>query len=224
MNHSSPLSRPGARSSSPESPSTRPTGGIDSMARARANRLRRQERAAEQSFTAYADTVHRVAYRFAFKRFGGNQAADIAQATVTKLWADHERYMAAYPDPKAFAIAVARTTGIDLQRRERAQRGEGANLRAGADGQLDVRRIVLSSEEITDLRPDADIAERVAAGLDLGAVLDRLDPLDRLLLEMRFLDDYRVGEIAQMLHMVSSTVSRRIARACTLIDEFIVPR
>lgn len=192
------------------------------IARAEAARQRRANRAAAERVTEYAAVVRRVALRFAIRRFGWQSAEDIAQVTTEKFLADPVKNMAAYADPQAFAVSVARTTGIDLGRRERAQRGEGANLRAGADGQLEPARVVVSTETITELRPDADIAEIVAAGLDLQVVLDRLDPLDRCLLELRYLDDYRVGEIATALGMVSSTVSRRITAARARLTEFVV--
>lgn len=194
------------------------------VARAQAARRRRAERRASSSAGDYAAIVRRVAYRFAVKRFGWAKADDIAQATLEKFCADPAGIMAQYPDPQAFAIAVARTTGIDLDRRERAQRGEGANLRPNADGQLDVARIVISTDEVTDVRPGADIAEIVVAGLTITAILDQLEPLDRLLLELRYVDDHKVGEIASILGMVSSTVSRRITRARAIVAEFVVAR
>lgn len=102
-------------------------------------------------------------------------------------------------------MVVARRLCLDEYRR-RYGRPQGDEA-SSADAWVERRRLInLVGEELgaTDLADSTDVVPDVALQRSelsslLGAALARLDPSDRLLLRMRFVDDLSVPRIARLL-------------------------
>jgi RNA polymerase sigma factor (sigma-70 family) len=79
----------------------------------------------------------------------------------------------------------------------------------------------LADLEASDARTDALLREREArdaarcATAALGAALKRLAPQDRIVLKMRFEDDFAIMDIARALHLDHKRLYRRIGRLLT---------
>ena len=84
----------------------------------------------------YVAAVFREVVRVASIVRHGFDADDIAAEVAATVLDQPELIMARYPDPLRYARVRVRHAGISFDRRERAQRGEGARLFPGPDGLL----------------------------------------------------------------------------------------
>lgn len=169
--------------------------------------------------------LFRAVHAVVARRRSADDAIDIASEVVAVFLVDPERIMAAYPDAEAYARAAVRHATIDFDRRQRAQRGQGARLRALPDGEVTVRRSVVSGDapgldgaptpfdSLADQRAAA-VDDQVSAWLDsqgtLAALLEGESPDDRRAL---FLVDglgYTVHEVAALGGVRRETMSRRL--------------
>lgn len=120
---------------------------------------------------AYVMGVFREVARIAARSRRGFDADDIASEVALAVAARPGAIMASYPDPVSYARQRARHAGISFDRRERAQRGEGARLFVGNDGlQRPGRRVVSGNvtgtggcEEAIALIADLDVQVEIAA-------------------------------------------------------------
>ena len=71
----------------------------------------------------------------------------------------------------------------------------------------------LSSDEALDAIPDSlQMAEEVADSLTLKEALDCLPPEDKMLVQLRYFEDLKLEQIAEILGENLSTVKRRLYR------------
>jgi RNA polymerase sigma factor (sigma-70 family) len=130
-------------------------------------------------------------------------------------------------------VVVARGLCVDHHRHQygRTPRGNGSTSNRADRGFR--RRLLELAPAMVDLTSIVDernlaadesvqVAQRNQA---LGAVLDTLDPADRVLLKLRFEDDLPAREIATILQMPSVFhVYRRLASVCALLRRQLVAR
>lgn len=152
--------------------------------------------ASKDQIAEFAGKVHREAVRrlqLGSRRLG--DIDDIAQEVAMKFARQAERHMARYATPAAFVAATLRSTTIDWERRNRAQRGEGARPVSDHGGGVRRRREVASldapSKGRRRTRPGSGVTTRqdtpcddgwedaVVTRIDTELVLDQLDDADR---------------------------------------------
>ena len=73
-------------------------------------------------------------------------AEDVAQSEALKVMEHVDIIRTSYPDPQTYARVRSRHAGIDHDRRQAVQRGEGARLTLNADGTLQRLRQVVSGD------------------------------------------------------------------------------
>ena len=146
----------------------------------------------ESEFEEFARARARPLYRSAWLLCGDrHQAEDLVQETLAKVYVAWRRPLGSrLENPAAYAQTTLVRTHISAQRRR-------------------------SSTE----RPVAWLPERAAPGsgpdlqLTLAAALARLEPLDRAVLVLRYLDDVSVEDTALCLGVSSGAVRNRSLRA-----------
>ena len=170
---------------------------------------------------AYVLAVFREVARIAARSRHAFDADDIAGEVALTLVGRPTKVMASYPDPVHYARQRARHAGISFDRRERSQRGEGARLYIGADGQLQPARRYLSTDAVSGdgplshradqgTLPDIEVTERMVVGALLQRCCDGLSPSD---VQVAWLIDgcgYTVQQVAAMRGQRRETLSRRL--------------
>lgn len=166
-------------------------------------------------------TVFREVARLSARSRKAFDADDIAGEVAMALAARPAAIMAAYPDPVGYARQRASHAGISFDRRERAQRGEGARLLSDKDGLRHPGRRYVSSTAadggdllaaVIDTKSELEgtVTERmVAADLVRGAS-EGLSPIE--FRELWLVDGcgYTVQEVAAICGQRRETVSRRL--------------
>lgn len=151
------------------------------------------------------------------RRRGGFATMDAEDAAHTALLHVLQRFgeMSAHCDnPSLRGMAVVRHLAEDHRRRTRAQRGEGARLALGSDGNPIVRRIIVSFDPIVhDLPSGVDLEARVVLHDTLRRVMGRLAEPDRLLLWFVYAEGRTVVSAAACLGLSRDQVNRRLASA-----------
>ena len=172
----------------------------------------------------YADRLLREVIRVVTAVRRGFDADDIASNVVEEFLRRPDWIMMKYPDPARFARQRTRHAGISHDRRERAQRGEGVRLTITDDGQVRLRRQVVSGntavgESGTELYglladPAAQFQGRVAEQVDVRALFRRCcsGVSSSAAHEVWLVDacGWEVGEVAEWCGQARETVSRRI--------------
>lgn len=173
----------------------------------------------------YVLAVFREVARIAARSRSDFDADDIAGDVTLAIVDRSSAIMANYPDPVMYARQRTRHAGISFDRRERTQRGEGARLFAGIDGQLKPGRRVISGN-VTGADAGGESHARIA---DTGTPVDTV-VTDRMVTaallrrcaegltvsefsELQLVDGhgYTVQEVAAMRGQRRETVSRRLS-------------
>ncbi|MCB0983431.1 MAG: sigma-70 family RNA polymerase sigma factor [Ilumatobacter sp.] len=184
----------------------------------------------------YVEAVFREVMRVAAQVRRGDPG-DLADEVAAEVLEQPESIMARYPDPVRYARERTRHAGISLDRRDRVQRGEGARLFTGADGQLRPGR--------TGVAGDAPVGEGGSSLFSLladphggfdDATVDQLVAAERLRLalegltrqqatELLLVDGlgYEVKEVAALFGQCRETVSRRLSHARRQVRQQLVP-
>jgi RNA polymerase sigma factor (sigma-70 family) len=156
---------------------------------------------------------------------------DVSQEIVAGFLADAEGIMARYASPEHYARSRAVHAAIDFLRRERVQRCEGVRLRMDEKWNVLVPvRVVVSGDSMLESESgDGDTTlwdvswvqdsfdEAVVERLDNTELVDRL--LSRLsddeleLVMLVWVDEYKVGEAAELMSIARETASRRLTKA-----------
>ena len=172
----------------------------------------------------YVAAVFREVVRVASIVRHGFDADDIAAEVAASVLDQAELIMARYPDPLRYARVRVRHAGISFDRRERAQRGEGARLFPGPDGLLAPGRRYVSGNSTGPDGGDellsfaADLAAEFEAAVDdqmlAAALLQRCcEGLSTAEVQEIWLVDgcgYTVQEVADLCGQRRETVSRRL--------------
>lgn len=125
------------------------------------------------------------------------EALDAAQEVFLRKWCSIDRYD---PNKASFKTWLMRNTDhlcIDLIRK----RSTGSE--------------VVSIDEIDEVSEEIEVESeaRSADMLDIEIALSNLDPLDRHLLIMRFVEEYTWSEIAEITKLTVAQVRRRVDNA-----------
>ncbi len=146
-----------------------------------------------KSYEENSDALFRYCY---FQTSNKEVATDILQDTFTKTWI----YLSEgneVDNLKAFLYKVAKNLIIDHRRKKKAH-----SLEAITDTGVDF--------------PDVDEEERATENFDkefVVAKLEKLDPDDREILSMRYINEMSIREIGDTLDMTANNVSVKIHRA-----------
>jgi RNA polymerase sigma-70 factor (sigma-E family) len=142
----------------------------------------------EASFTDFARARMPELYRSAWLLCGDrHRAEDLVQETLAKVYG---RWGPQIANPAAYAQTTLTRTWISQQRRR-----------------------------ATHERPVDRVPEQPATGSDgelrltLLAALDDLDPLDRAVVVLRYLDDASTDDVARQLGLSNGAVRKRLMRA-----------
>lgn len=146
-----------------------------------------------KSYEEHSDALFRYCY---FQTSNNEVAKDILQDTFTKTWV----YLSEgneVDNLKAFLYRVAKNLIIDYRRKKKAH-----SLEAITDTGVDFQ--------------DEDEEEMAADNFDKEFVvskLEKLDPEDREILLMRYINEMSIREISDTLNMTANNVSVKIHRA-----------
>jgi len=146
-----------------------------------------------EAYDSYADAIYRHCY---FRVFSKARAQELMQETFMKTW----QYLAdgkEVQNIRAFLYQVANNLVIDESRKKKE---------ASLDAMLEDDRFEPPSEAHKDV-------ERGATAKELLSAIHSLDPTDREVLTLRYVDDLDPKEIAQILNIQANAVSVRIHRA-----------
>lgn len=159
-----------------------------------------------RAYDAWADPI----FRHALLRLSDRERAkDIVQESFTRTWkslAEGEEIK----NIKAFLYKIANNLIVDEYRRRAS-------------------RTSISLEELREIGKEpksrADLQMRNQSEVTrLLSLLDRLEPLYRDVLTLRFVDDLRPKEIAEVLGESKNVISVRIHRGIKQLQELIQPR
>lgn len=73
------------------------------------------------------------------------------------------------------------------------------------------RRAVLEAEHV-EACVSTGFEDSTLAAIEEARLLQRIEPLDREIFELRYVEGYSSGEIAQMLHLSPGTIRSRLSR------------
>lgn len=144
------------------------------------------------AYDEYADAIFRFCY---YKVQDRERAKDLMQETFTRAWI----YLSEgkeIENLRAFLYKVARNLSVNELVRSKA-----LSMDELAEGGFDPRDATSRTPE-----EESQIKELLSA-------IDTLEPDDRDLLIMRYVDDMQVKEIAAILDSAPNTISVRIHRA-----------
>lgn len=163
--------------------------------------------------------------RARFERGSDAGADDMAMLVFLQFWSDPARWMATY-SPEVFAAVALRNRAEDWRRTERIQRGQGAHL-VERNGTRAPQREMGSFDELTEHVGDLtsrnhDIADTVAARVDVLDALDLLSQLQRTLVCRVDIEGYTVVEISAELGLSRSYCQREIGKAREFIREYVI--
>lgn len=159
---------------------------------------RREERALEDAYAAYAPTVLSYVSRYV----GRDEAEDVLQRTFFDAWRHAGRY-----DPAqrftGWLFTIAHRRAIDALRRRRHQVVDVESLRelTGEDGR--------------------ELVERFADAADVRAAVAQLPDHERVVVEMTYFEDLSQREIAERLDVPLGTVKARASRGTRRLGEII---
>lgn len=151
-----------------------------------------------EAYDQYADAIFRYCF---YRVYDRELARDLMQEVFARAWkriVDGERI----DNVKAFLYTVARNIVIDHSRRKKA----------------------LSLDELMEQGFDAgdDIRHSVANAADVSIVLGALDQFDdttRDLITLRYIEGWRVKDIAQSLGISQTSASVRLHRAMNMLKK-----
>ena len=148
---------------------------------------------AEQEFADFARARMPHLYRSAWLLCGDpHRAEDLTQETLAKVYA---KWGPRLQNPAAYAHTALVRTYISAQRRRSSHEQPWAEL----------------PETSADPTDDADLR------LVLQAALARLEPVDRAVVVLRYLDDVPVEEVGRLLGLSPTAVRSRAMRALARI-------
>ena len=159
--------------------------------------LGRAQRGEAEAFAALVDEHHAELVRIAYVVCGDVELArDAAQAAWIKAW----QRLHGLREPEKLRSWLIAIAANEARQSVRARRRRS------------VRELPMPEVEPAEAAPGAD-------GIDLAAALDRLDPLDRELLAMRYLAGLGSDDIARATGRSASGVRARLSRLTSRLRE-----
>ena len=145
-----------------------------------------------EAYEKYADAIFRYCY---FRLSDEEKAKDMTQDTFLKTW-DYAAQGKSITDMRAFLYRVARNCIVDYYRKRKPMSLERLQEK-GFEPRLDIRG---------KLETEIEVKEVIE-------VLQQLDEKYRDAFIMRYVDEFSVKEIAEILGEAENTVSVHIHRA-----------
>jgi len=147
-------------------------------------------------------------------KIGREHRDDVAQNVCLKFWSDPTHWMSKYPHPVDFARAATVNKGKDFMKSERAQRGEGAELKKQGGKKRPVVGMYRLDGEHIDVADFGASPEETACGrLGANDILNQLGDIDAVIVELSVIDGMTDAEIAAEVGLTRETVNRRKKRA-----------
>ncbi|MFZ1719903.1 MAG: sigma-70 family RNA polymerase sigma factor [Candidatus Moraniibacteriota bacterium] len=152
-------------------------------------------------------------YRFAFQ-FTHEQASaeDIAQETFIKVWKNLRRFDTRRPF-KTWIFTIAKNTAYDYLKKRKTlpfssfENDEGENPLEAIDDENLLPSAILERKEITTM---------------LTSALEKISPTNQTLLTLRYLEDFSLEEIAEILGEPYNTIKSRHLRALKRLKQEII--
>lgn len=150
----------------------------------------------EQSFLTLYDQFAEPIFRHCYFRVSSREVAeDLTQESFMRVW----NYLAkgmTIDNPKAFLYRIAGNLVIDYYRKKK-----DASLEA------------LSEEGFNPVGDDAISILNYATGQHMLSLIEKMEPLYREVLVLRYVDDLSLSQIAKIVGESENVVSVRIHRA-----------
>ncbi|MEK7554593.1 MAG: RNA polymerase sigma factor [Patescibacteria group bacterium] len=155
-----------------------------------------------EAYDRHADAIYRHCY---FRVFSKARAEELVQETFMKTW-DYLGKGGRVENMKAFLYRVATNLIVDESRKRKeasldAMRESGDFNEPAGDGALDAEKLILMRE----------VCSKIA----------ELEPEDKAVIVMRYVDDLDPQEIAEVLEITPNNVSVRLNRAMKKLKEQI---
>lgn len=153
-----------------------------------------------KSYDEHADAIYRYCF---FRVFDQDRAQDTVQETYLRTWEYLSRGNK-IRNPKAFLYRTARNLIIDQSRKKRE----------------------ISLDELIDqgFDPGVDNAERADDILDARAIashIQQLEPLYREAVTLRYINELRPQEIADILDESENVISVRVNRGINMLRKIL---
>jgi RNA polymerase sigma-70 factor (ECF subfamily) len=143
-------------------------------------------------------------YRFAKRLLvSGDEAEDAVQEIYLKLWKGRDR-IANYRNPEAFAMTMTKNYCLD-----RLKSGQASNL-----------KIVHSNYQHSDnVQRKVEARDEVSI---LFQIMETLPEQQRMILQLRDVEQYEYEEIAEMLEIRENTIRVNLSRARKAVREQMI--
>jgi len=143
-------------------------------------------------------------YRFAKRLLvSGDEAEDAVQEIYLKLWKGRDR-IANYRNPEAFAMTMTKNYCLD-----RLKSGQASNL-----------KIVHSNYQHSDnVQRKVEARDEVSI---LFQIMETLPEQQRMILQLRDVEQYEYEEIAEMLELRENTIRVNLSRARKAVREQMI--
>jgi RNA polymerase sigma factor (sigma-70 family) len=193
-------------------------------------------RPTEAEIIRFVDEVQVEASRLVAHRFGPYVADEVVGVLGERVAREAEALMAKFGSGMAYARAAANNAALDVLRRDRGQRGEGAALVVDAEGQLRARRTVLAGDATIGDGDETVFSQCGAVDGGIEAVLEAVDRGPVVEAVLALLNDqqravfvlvegygFEVAEAAVLLGVARETASRRLSVARRIIRGAVGP-
>ena len=162
-------------------------------------------------FDLYARSVYLLAYRYVLNV---DDAEDVAQEAFFRAWKNLKKFDVS-KNFKTWLFVIAKNTALDLIKKKKP-----ASFSQFTDDD-DVLEAYLSSFTESPVLPDA-IFDRKAVQANLDDTIAKLPHAYRAVIRMRYNDQLKFGEIAEMLGEPVGTIRSKHHRALVLLREFLI--
>ncbi len=166
----------------------------------------------DAAFTVLVDRYMKHLYHFARQLVGENQAAeDIVQDTFLKAWKNLKRFDRT-KSWKTWIFAIAKNTAYDALKKKKTLPFSSFKNEAGLN--------MLENTPLDEVHPD-ELLDRELTVQTLDQGLQQLHPDHRVILVLRYQDDFSLHEIATILKEPYNTVKSRHQRALRSLKQVL---
>ncbi|MBP7822426.1 MAG: sigma-70 family RNA polymerase sigma factor [Candidatus Moranbacteria bacterium] len=158
---------------------------------------------------AYLKPIYHFAFHFTREE---GSAEDIAQETFIKAWKHLDRFNAEKKF-KTWIFAIAKNTAYDYLKKKRAIPFSSFE---DDDGENPIEAI-----DDEKLLPDS-LFEKKEIAATLAQALEQISPPNRAILTLRYLEDFSLEEISEILDEPYNTIKSRHGRALKSLKDVIL--
>lgn len=153
-------------------------------------------------------------YRFAYRMVGNmHDAEDVTQETFMKVW----KHLKKFDESRSFTtwiFSIAKNTALDFLKKKKFVPFSAFENEEGDNAMLE------SIADPSALPPE--IFDRADLESFLASALQKLPPLYRAVLTLRYNEGFRFREIAEVLGESIDTVKSRHRRACLMLQKLLI--